>query len=198
MKKKFFLAATLVGLFGMNISAQAANNASATYTGTLGTYYSVVKAHDGSGTISESGALTTSTSPDFNVTTNNASGCSGYLTMAQVASTNTMANQGGTTYVALTTTGATSGQIDDALAASPDVLQNENVIAYTISCTPSGGSAFTWNGTDNRLQGVVMSAAGTKLVTVSINGSARIQTFGSNDPGGAYTANMTLTAVASL
>lgn len=198
MKKKVLLTTALIGFMGMGLSAQAANFDSAIFTGTLGPYYSVVKANDGSGNISDAGALTVITNAAFNVSTNNPAGCSGYLTMAQVGAADTMANQGGTTYVALTTTGATSGEIGDALGAGPQVANNANVIAYTINCTPAGGSAFTWDSTDKRLQGAVMTAADSKLVTVDISGAARSGTFGSNDSSGNYTANMTLTAAASL
>lgn len=198
MKKKLLPLLALVAICSFNLPAKADTNASATFTGTLETYYSVVKSHDGVGGIADDGTLTTTTAQDFTVSTNG-SACSGYLTTAQVASTPTMASPGGTTYVALTTTGADAGKIGDTLGTdAPTVANNASVIAYTIAVTPDSGTAFTWNATDSRLEGAVLAAAGSKLVATSLGTTPRTNTFGPNDPAGAYTATMTLTAVASL
>lgn len=197
MKKNLILAFLLMWFVGVNLIANAADNASATFTGTLASYYFVQKKTDGTATILDNGDLSSVTNASFTVRTNNTAGCFGTLTMAQVAGTATMAQQSSTVYVALTTTGATKPQIDDALGATPSISGNANVIAYTITCSSAGtgATAFTWN--TSNLKGRVTNTAEECVVTVNISGSARGNTFGANDPTGSYLATMTLTASAS-
>lgn len=197
MYKKLLLLFLFI-FFAPHLASYAADNASATFTATLNAFYKVTKAHDGIGTIDDSGNLTTTTAQDFEVSTNNKTGCSAYMTTAQVAATPTMAQVGGTVYVALTTTGATALAITDALASSSTETSKPDVIAYTITVTPASMSAFTWNSGSSRLQGQVMTANGKKIVTTAIGATAKTNTFGTSDSAGDYVATMTLTAVGSL
>ncbi len=199
MKRKHLLLSALalsVAVFANSV--KAADNANATYTGTLSTYYEVAKDQDGTATIGVDGSLSGVTNPQFTVSTNSGSGASGHLTTAQVSSTDTMANVGGTTYVALTNGTPAGANISNALAATPAAANNADVIVYEITVTPSGQSAFAWDGTDSRLEGTVMTAAGSNTVDVALSASARGDTFSTNDTAGSYTLTMTLTAAASV
>lgn len=206
MKKQLLLATILaIGIASCNM--QGAFAASQFVTATLATSQSItVKSGQSvSTTISNSdGSLGAALTPGFTVFSNAAA----TLWMSATVATDTGTNenafglQGGVYYLALgnNTPGdrPTALAVQNALGASPVVVDNYEAIAYALTGVPSsstGMGAFAWDTTGTggvpQFKSSIVNANGDTILTTVT--AARPGTFGAaHDDAGDYQATITL------
>lgn len=199
---KLLLATTLMfGLTGVMMSAQAATSATQTLQATLGSFVDITPDNTAvlSATIdTTTGNLSNTLVSKFDIELNGATTL--YLRANADSSTTTeqaFFENGSDVFVVLTNTvnKPTVAAITDAKSATPDALNNANVMAYNVTgvvLTGATTAAPTFNSTSSQYE--IAGEAGVSNAATTIATTVVPTTYSYLDTAGTYQAIVTLSS----
>lgn len=204
MKRNIILSALilLAGLSGQNCIA--ATTASQTCTGTLGIMKQIITNGGGiNSTIDvDTGALVTSFSPAFRITTNTNSSQTLHLSSSMNYSGGSdyaIFDNSNIRYIILTNNNILpdSGAILDIRAGSPTPANNANAIAYQVTepTNQAGKLTYSWDYTNKYWTGTLTNKGNTDTALTIPAAGAVSGTYSSDDEPGNYQATITLSFV---